>query len=468
MMRRLVVLVTFLTVAALAMPAVAQNQFILRIEPGVDISDVCVQYGLDLLGALDGNRHDTFVVSSSDYMTSEDTLEMLSGEKDVIEIEPVISATVPESSPETGPSLAQSTVSVLDGLGKQKAEDYFGSKVWKGYLEQPATSIIGLDHVLRKYSPKVNRIVAIIDTGVDPDHNALEGVLLPGFDFTRDWDGTASEWYDLSPEIGQSTVSVLDGSNLAKPNQSTVAVLDEEFAEFLNNPAFVAFGHGTMVAGIVHLVAPEALILPLKAFRADGTATTSNIVRAIYYAVEHGASVINMSFSLSQFSPALLRAVNYAAQRGVICVASVGNNGDDALVYPAALGNAIGVASTTDTDERASFSNYGTDLVRLSAPGEGIITTYPGSTYAAVWGTSFSAGLVSGAAAVLLDMADKPLPSAIKKEEKDGPRLRFVAPLIAEAMSFGGRVDEGLGFSRLDLSQAANAIEKKLIPATRR
>lgn len=465
-MRRLVALIIFLTVAALALPAAAQNQFILRVEPHVDIEDICARYGLDLSGTLDGKRNDTFLVSSSDYMTPEDILEMLSGEKEVIEIEPVLSATVPESSSESGPSLGQSTVSVLDRLGKQKSEDYFGSKVWKGYLEQPATSIIGLDHVLHKYSPKVNRIVAIIDTGVDPDHDALNGVLLPGFDFTRGWDGTASEWYDLDRR--QSTVSVLDGSNLARPNQSTVAVLDDEFAEFLNDPAFIAFGHGTMVAGIVHLVAPEALILPLKAFRADGTATTSNIVQAIYYAVEQGASVINMSFSLSQFSPALLRAVNYAAQKGVVCVASVGNNGDDALVYPAALGNAIGVASTTDADERASFSNYGADLVRLSAPGEGIVTTYPGSTYAAVWGTSFSAGLVSGAAAVLLDMAAKPLPSAIKKEEKDGPRLRFVAPLIAEALSFGKEVGEGLGFSRLDLADAAYALEKKLIPSGRR
>ncbi len=467
-MRRLLALVTFLIVAASAVPAAAQHQFILRTEPGVDVMEICAQYGLDLLGALDGKRDDTFHVSSSDYMTPESILEMLAGEKGVIEVELVVSATIPESSPETDASLGQATVYVLDRLGKRKSEDYFGSKVWKGYLDQPATEIIGLDQALHKYAPKVDRIVAIIDTGVDPGHRALEGVLLPGFDFTRGWEGTASEWFDLDPIIGQATVYLLDGAKLAKPNQSTVAVLDEEFAEALNDPAFIAFGHGTMVAGIVHLVAPEALILPLKAFRSDGTATTSDIVRAVYYAVEHGASVINMSFSLAQFSPALLRAVNYAAQNGVICVASVGNSGEDAMIYPAAFGNAIGVASTTDRDERASFSNYGSDLVRLSAPGEGIITTYPGSTYAAVWGTSFSAGLVSGAAAVLLDMGPKPLPSADKKEDKDGPRRRFVAPLIAEALSFGEQVKEGLGFSRLYLPDAADALDKKLIPSTRK
>jgi len=74
-------------------------------------------------------------------------------------------------------------------------------------------------------------------------------------------------------------------------DQSSTSILDSTLAEF---------GHGTMTAGIVHLIAPTAKIMPLKAFRADGSSNLSDIIRAIYYAADHGANVISMSFSLSQ------------------------------------------------------------------------------------------------------------------------------------------------------------------------
>src|SRR3989442_6312229 len=75
---------------------------------------------------------------------------------------------------------------------------------------------------------------------------------------------------------------------------------------------------GSMVAGIIHLVAPAAQIMPLKAFEADGTAHLFDILRAIYYAVDHGAKVINMSFSTEQRSAEMKRAINYAVSRGGI------------------------------------------------------------------------------------------------------------------------------------------------------
>ena len=129
----------------------------------------------------------------------------------------------------------------------------------------------------------------------------------------------------------------------------------------------------------------------------------SNIVRAIYYAVDNGATVINMSFSINGLSEEINRAINYATRRGVICVASVGNEGLDELVYPAALFNVVGVASTTMNDERSAFSNFGSDLVFVGAPGEGLITAFPGG-HAAVSGTSFSTAIVSGAAALLVSV----------------------------------------------------------------
>jgi len=150
-------------------------------------------------------------------------------------------------------------------------------------------------------------------------------------------------------------------------------------------------------------VAPTALIMPLKAFQADGTSNLFDILRAIYYAVDRGARVINMSFSTEQRSAEMRRAINYAVSRGVICVSSTGNNGARLRVYPAAFGNVLGVGSTSNRDARSTFSNFGAD-VTLAAPGEGIITTYPGGHYAAAWGTSFSAAFVSGGAALLLQV----------------------------------------------------------------
>src|SRR5208282_1940634 len=108
----------------------------------------------------------------------------------------------------------------------------------------------------------------------------------------------------------------------------------------------------------------------------------------------------NMSFSADQISSEMLLAINYAVRSGVICVASVGNNASMMAVYPASMGNVFGVGSVSATGTLSSFSNYGPDLLTLVAPGEGLITTYPGAQWAAVWGTSFSSALVSGDMAI--------------------------------------------------------------------
>src|SRR6185436_1850103 len=114
----------------------------------------------------------------------------------------------------------------------------------------------------------------------------------------------------------------------------------------------------------------------------------SDILRAVYFAANKGAKIINMSFSRPTPSLELKLALDYAAARGVILVASAGNDGKAILAYPAAYDNVIGVASTTNDDVRAAFSNYGSKLVTLAAPGEGIITPFPGGGFAAATGTS--------------------------------------------------------------------------------
>jgi Subtilisin-like serine proteases len=295
-----------------------------------------------------------------------------------------------------GGVMEASAGAVPSALTDNAPYNYYGTTVKHGYVFQPATSIVRLGDTQTKWGTTGAGTVAVIDTGVDPDHPVLKAVLVGGYDFTRNVSG-ANEKGDVT----QSTVAVLDNAQPGYVNQSTVAVLDQSTVAVLDDQKYIAFGHGTMTSGVIHLVAPSAKIMPLKAFNADGSGYVSDVMRAIYYAQKNGATVINMSFSFPTYSPELKNAINFVSSRGVVCVASAGNDGSPALVYPASLPNVMGIASTTNFDALSNFSNYGSGDVWVGAPGEGIVTTYPYGTYAAVWGTSFSAPFVSGTAALL-------------------------------------------------------------------
>ncbi|MBA0088025.1 MAG: S8 family serine peptidase [Acidobacteria bacterium Pan2503] len=317
---------------------------------------------------------------------------------------------------------------------------------WNSYVNQPAAGVVEVQTAQSDFHVTGTGIVGDIDTGVDPNHSVLKGVLLPGYDFTRNQPG-ASEMNDL-PSGFPTPSCTTTCSGPAQVNQSTAAVLDQSTAAVLDTQQYAAFGHGTMVMGIIHLVAPTAELLPLKSFKSDGTGNLSDILRAIYYAVQEGkANVINMSFDLKTSSTELKNALDYANQLGLTCVASAGNDGAQEIVYPAALQtDVMGVASvgsTTATDgTRSSFSNYGNSVVWVAAPGEQIVTTYPFSAYAAGWGTSFSAPFVSGGGALL-----HALRSAITESES-ATATANAAPLTPT----------GMGHGRLDLVPALQSL----------
>ena len=393
------VIVLFVLFVAIACQA--DDTFIIRPASG-NISDIANRHNLTVIRALD-SRNQVFLVDNTSGETA-DQMEMeLDADSTVATCEFNTAVAVTE-----GATLNQSTGAILDGLPPLAAVSFFGSTVPNYYLVQPATSIMHLSTVQSKMHITGAGIVAIIDTGVDPNHPTLASSLLPGYDFVHDWSGTASEFVDLpsatSAVLNQSTGAILDSTHIAIVNQSTAAILDQSTGAILDSTQLpAAFGHGTMVAGIVHLVAPTAQIMPLKAFSANGTGQLADILRAIYYAADHNAAVINMSFSLPDASPELVSAINYAVKRGVVPVASVGNTGQMTVSYPAAISNVIGVGSTSNLDVRSTFSSYGS-MVNVGAPGEGILTTYPGGHYAAAWGTSFSAPFVAGTAALVEDV----------------------------------------------------------------
>jgi subtilisin family serine protease len=358
-----------------------------------------------------------------------------------IETDQVVQAQAADAGP--APSYLTDTVPV----------SYYGTTVWRGYVTQPANQLILTDKTHSAFNATgANVIVAVIDTGVDTTHPVLKNSLVTGYDFTRGRSG-GSETADVT----QSTVAVLDHRMPARVTQSTVAVLDQSSVAVLDGPEYAAFGHGTMVSGIVHLVAPQAKIMPLKSFHADGTGYNSDILNAIYYAVNHGAKVINMSFNYSTSSQELTNAVNYANSMGVVCVAAAGNDGKQTAVYPGALKNVIDVAATGNNDIRSTFSNYGAPPVWLTAPGEGVMTTYPYGTWAAGWGTSFSAPLVSGTAALMVSSS----PTAISlKGLLQGNNAKTQA---AAALSHSQPIsDPQMGYGRLDTYQAMQAWRKSM------
>ena len=426
-----------LAASVLASPAPAA-QYLLQLASGASVSHITAQYGLVVVKPLSHFGNSVYLVSGLDPAPA-NFVQKVNEDPAVTEFEVDSRVASPETSPTAKPiaDLSLLSAAYLD----RTTASYYGATVRNSYVNQPAASIIRLPDALKTYGAGAG-IVAVIDTGVDPNHPALQGVLVPGYDFTRDQPGYASELADLSQStvaiLDQSTVAILDGFQFPMMlNQSTVAILDQSTVAILDGgPLPSDFGHGTMVSGLIHLVAPTARIMPLKAFHADGTANLSDIVRAVYFAVDNGAKVINMSFSSHTQYPSLTAAIAYAASQNVICVASGGNQGrEEYTVYPAGDVGSIGLGSTSSSDLRSNFSNYAAKSVRMAAPGEALVTTYPGNHYAGVWGTSFSTALTSGAVALLAQAAPQITPTEAANALKHGHWLN----------------NEDLGSDRLDI-----------------
>jgi subtilisin family serine protease len=229
--------------------------------------------------------------------------------------------------------------------------------------------------------------VAVIDTGLDFNHPLFAGrIAYPYLDFVDN---------DGSPD------DVLGG---------------------------VGSGHGTFVAGLISLTAPGATVMPLRAFGPDGSGTSFNIAKAIRFAADNGAQIINMSFGMLERDRLIDEALNYASNK-VYMIAAAGNDNQNLLHYPADRnGKTLSVTSTDSRDRKATWANYHRD-VEVSAPGVDLYSAYPGGRWATWSGTSFSTALVAGEAALVLAV---------------NPGLNQSA--LTRVLTFGGtNVDAGRG-----------------------
>jgi subtilisin family serine protease len=409
------------TAWAQATPA---TQYLLRVKKGSALDWVCRTHGLKVVRNV--GWLSLHVVTGPSGVPPDTLMARVRADRRVWTFEPDFVATSGETA-SAHPDLKQTAESLEGALAVDRtAIDFYGALAWTGYAQQPAFSILSLEEARATGQDGEGITVAVIDSGVDPQNPILKDVLLPGFDFTRNQPG-ASEWGDLDQStaaildadrcrpyypittgedgrVVQSTAAILD--SLCVPGvltQSTAAILDGETSSRLAEapPLPAAFGHGTMVAGLIHAVAPRARILPLKAFSADGTGRSSDIAQAIYYAVLSGARVLNLSFTFTSVSQEVMYATAFAALRGSIVVAAAGNEGLTVKRWPAEHKWVVGVGATTLADTVAPFSNQGYQTFKIGAPGVDLVTTFPGGSYAAVSGTSFSTPLVSGAVALM-------------------------------------------------------------------
>ncbi|WP_088286228.1 S8 family serine peptidase [Ideonella sp. A 288] len=275
--------------------------------------------------------------------------------------------------------------------------------------------------------------VAVLDTGVDRTHPAIAARLAPGQDFV---DG------DTDPTEGGTSLDV-------------------------------SFGHGTHVAGIIARMAPGATIMPIRVLDPQGLGNVWTLSEALLYAIDpdgnpdtdDGAHVVNLSLG-SPVRTRLLDAVanlvscglpdaadpvtdmtdpGYNADRqrctrsaGAVIVAAAGNDGSrDLRIYPAAEGayGLISVAASTSASKLADFSNSG-DWISLVAPGDGITSAVPGG-YGSWSGTSMSAPIVAGTAALLRQISPTMEPKKLARcldrtsAAMVGTKIRSVSPYRA-------------------------------------
>lgn len=261
---------------------------------------------------------------------------------------------------------------------------------WDDYQDQSLTKRIRLDeaHLL---SQGAGVTVAVLDTGVDPDHVAFEGRLSEaGFDCVD---------YDQDP-------------------WETANGLDDDGDDLIDE----GYGHGTMVAGLIALVAPEATIMPVRVLDDEGRGTIFGIAKGIMYAISHGADLLNTSFGAPQVIIAIKKKLRVTNVHDVITIAGAGNRDQEEPAYhPASDSLALMITALDTLDVKADFADYNSKVL-LAAPGVGVRSAYPGDEWAIGSGCSFATPLVTGEAALILSLTpamDLPELAAILEQGVD-------------------------------------------------
>lgn len=207
-------------------------------------------------------------------------------------------------------------------------------------------------------------VIGIVDTGIQRTHPDLDSKIVAGYDYVQN---------DNAPDDGNGHGTHVAGTSAAETNNGTG-------------------GAGTC---------PGCRLMPVRVLDNNGSGSLVNVANGINFAANNGARVINLSLG-GTGSTTLQNAVNNAWNQGVFlaCAAGNSNTSSTGSAYPAAYPNCFAVASTTSTDARSSFSNYG-NWVEVAAPGSSIYSTWINSGYNTISGTSMATPHVAGLAGLL-------------------------------------------------------------------
>jgi len=225
--------------------------------------------------------------------------------------------------------------------------------------------------------------------------------------------GMPAAW-QLTTGSTSVVVAILDtGYEYAHPDLAAIPTVWPRNTRNDTKTVTDGYGHGTHVAGTIAAqtnngigvagIAPGVTIMPVKVMDSNGYGYWSDFLEGVDWARIHGADVINLSLggTLTMSQAAAWQPVFDAAyEAGVLVVAAAGNNNRNEPFYPASFHHVISVAATTNSDAKASFSNFG-PAVDIAAPGSSITSTYVGSTYRSMSGTSMATPHVVGLAALV-------------------------------------------------------------------
>ncbi len=327
---------------------VVPGEVIVKFRADEEAGEVAQAQGLEIMASVDDGDGELPTVASTGGMPVEQVLAELRADPAVEYAEPSYRVQVLDDGAVTGVGVNDPLTAGQYSLDRMRVRD-----AW----------------VLSKGG---SGIVAVLDTGVQPDHPDLAGRVLPGRDFVN------------------------DDANAADDN-----------------------GHGTWVAGIIAATPDDGYgiagiswsdkVLPVKIMDASGTGSTADLVSGIVWAADNGATVINMSVGGFPYSQAVQDAVTYAWNKGAVLVGAAGNNNRDEKFYPASMTHVISVSATQREDEFSHWSSYGS-AVDVSAPGSSVQTTNCTSTacpnrswgaHTYISGTSFATPNVAGVVALI-------------------------------------------------------------------
>ncbi len=316
------------------------------------------------------------------------------------------------------------------------AGDPYFNEQW--YLEQ-----IGATEIWSTTKGSENIVVAVIDTGVDLDHPDLQNNI----------------WNNPDEIAGNGIDDDQNGFIDDKHGWDFIENKNSPEPKFNGISNKQAVSHGTFVAGLIAAihdnnrgikgVTAKTKIMPLVSLNYTGWGTSNHVSQAVDYAVNNGADIINLSFGGNEYSTKLKKSIIQAYNQGVLVVAAAGNalNGDeiganlsDDPLYPIcydqdfSVNRILGVIASDKNNQVADFTNYGAGCADLAAPGLDLISTvYQDSSrsfyldyYAQNWsGSSFSAALVSGAAALLKSIDKGLIPAEMISLLKENSSLLF-------------------------------------------